>query len=167
MVRHARSICSLIVACYLAAIISKPAMGQSPIHNGELIPGTSAMWGALIIDVPEGVAGFPIPYVLMQPGYVFFEDWRATLTVHISDPQALNWFSAAEIAKSRKIVINGMPSWQEESGVYTRISVKLPKPAGCSVQIYALLVFVSGDADAERMASSIRPKRPFPCLSMT
>jgi hypothetical protein len=105
---------------------------------------------AVPLDMPSGWLAWP-PYVVysLSPS----EHVMLSLLIDSLDDPGFFW-------SPNTFDLNGMKAWRVVSGPYVRINIKLPKTKDCPYNLYALVVFARGDAEAERAVLSIRPRRP-------
>lgn len=168
MTRRARSlsiplVCGLVLALGLTTVNFR-------VVSARTTSATVWLWDAVGIAVPEGIRTIPLRiHNLGFPAYAFIStrDGRVALIAHLDfySPHSSGFFNVREATTSRPFLLNGMPAWRKADGAYVRFNVRLPKPKGCSIQEYALLVFARGDEQAARMATTFRPKRPYRCLT--
>lgn len=131
---------------------------------------TVSVMKALIVTVPSDMlmGRLVLPRWLAWQPYVFYAlgNERPAVTVRIDildDPDG--FFDT--FRGSQKFDLNGMHAWWKATGAYVRFDVKLPQPKGCRANAgaWALVIYPLRDAQAKRVALSIRPMHPFPCLN--
>lgn len=161
---------SLVASMNVMAVANTAPKDSAPHSRLGTSSAPTLLWHSLLITLPKGIVAIHDDD-LLEPRYYKFTVLKTRLvplTARLGtyvDPGGGNFFSRRDLAKSAPIILNGMHAWRKTASLYSLIDLKLPKPKGCAVQYYVLLIFMRADLQAQRLVQSLQSKRPYPCLS--